>query len=116
MGHTLDDTKAAYFRADSERLKEIYKKYIPFLTIEKALDPEHHPDFIRLKNESETYARAAANAAVERNELIELRDEMERMKEARESSDKVTEFILQLQKTDPTILNTLLEALKTVKS
>jgi integrase len=116
MGHTLDDTRAAYFRANPEKLRELYQKYVPYLTIEKAFDPEQHPDFIRLKNESETYARAAANAAVERNELIELRTEMEKMKEARESSDKVTEIILQLQKTDPTILNTLLEALKTVKS
>jgi integrase len=81
MGHTLDDTKAAYFRADKEKLKEIYKKYTPYITIEKALDPEQHPDFIRLKKESETYARAAANATVERNELIELRAEMEKMKE-----------------------------------
>lgn len=95
MGHTLDDTKAAYFRADTEKLKEIYKKYIPFITIEKALDPEQHPDFIRLRYESETYARAAANAAVERNELIELRAEMERMKETRDSMDSIKSVYMQ---------------------
>ena len=65
MGHTLDDTRAAYFRASSDKLRELYQKFVPYLTIEKALDPEQHPDFIRLKNDSETYARAAANAAVE---------------------------------------------------
>lgn len=95
MGHTLDDTKAAYFRADTEKLKEIYKKYIPFITIEKALDPEQHPDFIRLRYESETYARAAVNAAVERNELIELRAEMERMKETRDSMDSIKSVYMQ---------------------
>ena len=95
MGHALDDTRAAYFRADTEKLKEIYKKYIPFITIEKALDPEQHPDFIRLKNESETYARAAANAAVERNELIELRAEMEKMKEASTAVGAIKEGYMQ---------------------
>ena len=96
MGHTLDDTKAAYFRADTEKLKEIYKKYIPFITIEKALDPEQHPDFIRLRNESETYARAAANAAVERNELIELRVDMQKMKEVRDSAESLKTDYMQL--------------------
>ncbi|RXA21709.1 hypothetical protein EQO05_00165 [Methanosarcina sp. MSH10X1] len=92
MGHTLDDTKAAYFRADKGKLKEIYKKYIPYITIEKALDPEQHPDFIILKKESETYARAAANATVERNELIELRAEMERLKQAGSIKDGYMQF------------------------
>lgn len=96
MGHTLDDTRAAYYRADVEKLKEIYKKYIPFITIEKALDPEQHPDFIRLRNESETYARAAANAAVERNELIQLRAEMEKIKEASAATGSIKDGYMQL--------------------
>jgi hypothetical protein len=40
--------------------------------VQKEIDPEQHPDFIKLKAESETYARAAANATVERMELIDL--------------------------------------------
>lgn len=95
MGHTLDDTRAAYYRADVEKLKEIYKKYIPFITVEKALDPEQHPDFIRLRSESETYARAAANAAVERNELIELRAEMEKMKKTRDAMESIKSDYMQ---------------------
>jgi len=105
MGHTLDDTKAAYFRADIEKLKEIYKKHIPFITIEKALDPEQHPDFIRLRNESETYARAAANAAVERNELIELRAEMEQMKKINEDTAKYQQKVINFA--DPMIMEQL---------
>ena len=105
MGHTLDDTRAAYFRADTEKLKEIYKKYIPFITIEKALDPEQHPDFIRMKNETETYARAAANAAVERNELIELRAEIEKIKE-----DKLRDDLLASM--SPESYNKLMELLE----
>jgi hypothetical protein len=91
LGHELDATRAAYYRADPKALKEEYKKYIPVLTIEKALDPEQHPDFMRLKNESETYARAAANASVERNELIELRAEMEKMKSIDASLESLME-------------------------
>ncbi|MHB8102220.1 MAG: tyrosine-type recombinase/integrase [Methanosarcina sp.] len=83
MGHKIPDkTKASYFVADPAELKELYKNFVPYLTIQKELDPEQHPDFIRLKKESETYARAAANAAVERNELIELRAEIEKIKSA----------------------------------
>jgi integrase len=79
MGHEAGDTTNAYFIPEPSKLKEIYAQYIPFLTIEKALDPEQHPDFIRLKKESETYARAAANATVERSELIELKNEIQKL-------------------------------------
>ena len=34
MGHAIDATHAAYFRADPEKLRERFKKYIPFLSIE----------------------------------------------------------------------------------
>jgi integrase len=34
MAHTLDSTRAAYFRASPEKLKEIYLKFIPSLTIQ----------------------------------------------------------------------------------
>jgi integrase len=112
MGHTLDDTRAAYFRASPEKLRDIYLKYVPFLTIEKALDPEQHPDFIRLRNESETYARAAANAAVERNELIELRAEMEKMKEKATSEQNVEDGFKNYIQNDPELLEILLKKLK----
>lgn len=39
MGHTLDDTRSAYYRADPEALKKKYIKYLPFLAIE---DTEVH--------------------------------------------------------------------------
>lgn len=61
MGHTLDETRAAYFRAAPEKLKEIYKKYIPFLTIAKENSIEETAEFkqlneevTRLKGENET--------------------------------------------------------------
>lgn len=36
MGHRLDDTKSAYFRANPIELRDMYQKFIPYLTIEKA--------------------------------------------------------------------------------
>lgn len=70
MGHTLDDTRSAYFRASPEKLKEIYKKYVPFLTIEKSLDITDSPDFKRIINENEVLR-------AERQELQELRAKVE---------------------------------------
>jgi len=34
MGHTVDQTHEAYFRADAQKLKERYMKFVPFLSIE----------------------------------------------------------------------------------
>jgi len=34
MGHVIDQTHEAYFRADSEKLRERYMLYVPFLSIE----------------------------------------------------------------------------------
>jgi integrase len=78
MGHTLDDTKAAYFRADKEKLKEIYKKYIPYLTIEKALDISESPEYQRIKQENVILQVETTRHVVERSELQELRAKTER--------------------------------------
>lgn len=58
MGHTLDGTRSAYYRASPEKLKEIYMRYVPALTIQPALNIE----------QSEEYQRAIA----EKNELAAL--------------------------------------------
>jgi hypothetical protein len=76
MGHTLDETRAAYFRASPEKLKEIYLKYVPYLTIQKEIDIEKHPDFIKIKEDRDTFARAAAVAQVENYQLRELKAEV----------------------------------------
>ena len=52
MGHTLDDTRAAYFRASPEKLKDIYKKYVPYLTIQKDLDISESPEYQKIKYEN----------------------------------------------------------------
>jgi integrase len=79
MGHTLDDTRAAYFRAAPEKLKEIYKKYIPYLTIQKSLDISESKEYQAIKNENEILKSETARHIVERSELQTLRSELELM-------------------------------------
>src|SRR5690606_22944794 len=73
MGHTLDDTRAAYFRGSPEKLKEIYEKYIPYLTIQKELNISESPEYIKIKSENEVLAREAVRATVEREEIQRMK-------------------------------------------
>lgn len=52
MGHRLSDTKMAYYEGDPVKLREIYARYIPYLTIQKDLDITETPDFKRLTEEN----------------------------------------------------------------
>lgn len=81
-GHTLDDTRKAYFRADIDGMRDIYAKYIPYLTIEKALDISESEDFKRIKAEHADLIIEAERHRVERQEIQELRRELEEQKEA----------------------------------
>lgn len=80
MGHQIDSTRDAYFRADPKALREEYQKYIPFLTIQKELNVAESPEFIRIKGENEILARETAKATVERAEIQNLRSELEGIK------------------------------------
>lgn len=79
MGHALDDTQAAYFRANPIALREIYQKYVPYLMIQKELNISESPEFIRLKNENEILARETAKAIVEREEIRRMNTEMHKL-------------------------------------
>jgi integrase len=78
IGHTLDDTRAAYFRASPEKLKEIYQKYVPYLTIQKEQDISESEDFKRIKAENATLLAEAEKHRVERSEFQEIKAEQER--------------------------------------
>jgi integrase len=77
MGHTLDETRAAYFRANPIALREIYEKYVPYLTIQKELNVSESPEFQKLKSENEVLARETAKATVERAEIQRLKAEFD---------------------------------------
>lgn len=80
MGHTLDDTRSAYFRASPEKLKEIYKKYVPFLTIQRDLDISASPEYQAIARECEVLRYETARNIVERQELQDMRAEIEQLK------------------------------------
>lgn len=101
MGHTLDDTRAAYFRASPEKLRDIYAKYVPFLTIQKELDISESPEYQQIKKENHILQAETARHIVERSELKELRAEFEIMKE---SMGLINIEALAVVASDPSIL------------
>jgi integrase len=107
-GHVIPDSQAAYFVVNPKSLKETYKKYIPYLTIQKELNVSESPEFLKLKSENETLAREAVRATVERAEIQKLREEIEQIKEL----DRNTSALMQLLMQSPEAM----EIMKNMKS
>lgn len=96
MGHKLDGTQDAYFRADPNALREKYQNYIPYLTIQKELNVAESPEFQKLKNENEVLAREAITATVERAEIIKINNRFESYKKEIDRQLTLTKFSGQL--------------------
>lgn len=79
MGHQIDSTRDAYYRADRKKLREEYKKYILFLNIQKDLDISESPEYQQIKKENAILQAETARHVVERSELQELRAEIEKL-------------------------------------
>lgn len=79
MGHQSDATREAYYRPDPEKLKEIYKAYLPYLTIEKSLDVSALPEFNKIVEDNKRLAAEVERVSVERIELQELKSEIDRL-------------------------------------
>lgn len=77
MGHTLDDTRSAYFRATPEKLREIYMQFVPFLTIQKELDISESIEYQQIKKENQVLQAETARHIVERAELASFKEQME---------------------------------------
>ncbi len=109
LGHQLDATHEAYYRASPEKLKKEYAKYISYLTIEKSIDPTEHPAFIQMKDDKDAYKRITdimtQERRDERSELQELRVEIERMKKINEDTAEFQQKILNFK--DPMVLEQL---------
>jgi integrase len=105
MAHRTRESRGHYDAQiqDPEGLKEKYKGFIPYLTIEKELDILESPEFKKIKAENETLAREAVRATVERVEITNLKEELEQIrKEERERAEITTEFLATLS--DPEVL------------
>lgn len=90
MGHKLDDTRAAFYRANSEQLRDTYSEYIPYLTIQKPLDISASPDFQKIVKENRTLKADNVRNVVKRQELQDLHAELAKAKE--ETASKAAEL------------------------
>mgnify|MGYP001014788363 CR=1 FL=1 len=101
MGHTLDEARVAYFRAKPKKLKEIYQKYIPYLTIQKENSISDNPEFKQLNEEVQKLKGENEKLKLDRfeNEAIKkLKEDLEELKKAqneRETLRKELEPILE---------------------
>ncbi|HEX3014415.1 MAG TPA: hypothetical protein VHO92_09125, partial [Methanobacterium sp.] len=112
MGHTLDETQAAYFRAKPEELKEIYIKFAPFLIIQKEADVSESPEYLRIKQENQILQAETARHVVERSELRDMRAELEKIKTKEMREQNIgTDFKDYLQN-NPELFEMLLKKLK----
>lgn len=80
MGHTLDGTKGAYYRAEADKLKALYANFVPYLTIQKELDVASTPEYKKLVTENQDLKAAKEYYHAERGELETLARELEEIK------------------------------------
>lgn len=85
MGHQLDSSQLPYFLGNPEQEKELYSKYVPYLTIEKALDISESPEYQQIKRENQILATETARHVVERSELQDVRAELKQTKLEKEA-------------------------------
>lgn len=93
MGHEQDATRAAYFRPNPDQLKEIYKTYIPFLTIQKELDFSTSPEFLKIQEENKILLMEAEKQRVEREELIQLQQTVQELQAQHEGLRNVIRIV-----------------------
>ncbi|MGB3907467.1 MAG: tyrosine-type recombinase/integrase [Methanomethylovorans sp.] len=77
MGHTLSGTKDAYYIPDIEKLKGIYSKFVPYLTVQKELDVSASAEYKEIVKENDILRAETARHIVERTELSTMRQQME---------------------------------------
>ncbi|MHC1581944.1 MAG: hypothetical protein ACXQT5_02885 [Candidatus Syntropharchaeia archaeon] len=99
MGHKIDQTRAAYFTAQKNKLKERYMRFVPFLSIEsvetKTLESE---EYKMLKMENEELRRR----------ISELERMMEEIKaEARGEEDRILAKLLSDEETQKFLIERL---------
>jgi integrase len=81
MGHKLVETQGSYFRPSPEKLREIYLKYVPFLTIQKEEDITVNPIFKKEVSYRQALESELARTSVENSELQDMRKELIEVRE-----------------------------------
>jgi hypothetical protein len=89
MGHKLDGSKASYFLGNPEGEKELYSRYVPFLTIQKEEDITANPIFQERESYRQALEAQLAKTTIDNSELQDLREEVKTLKEFKEMFDKI---------------------------
>lgn len=92
MGHELDNTRAAYFRAQPEKLREIYQKYIPYLTIQKENSISDNPEFKQLNEDVQRLKGENEKLKLDRfeNEAInKLKEDLDELRKAQKEKEEL---------------------------
>lgn len=79
MGHALPGTQGHYYTPDVEELKKYYQKFVPYLTINKAVDIIDSPEWKSLKNENQRLKVLAERYFVDGLELINAKSELRKL-------------------------------------
>lgn len=82
LGHKISNTDKAYSKPSVDANLEMYRKYIPYLTIEKNLDVSTSPDYMAAIKRAEKAEAEAVRVSIERNEIMQLKAEIERIDNA----------------------------------
>lgn len=119
MGHTLDDTRSAYFRAAPEKLKEIYRNFIPYITIQKEVDISESPEFQEMIKENQILKTEAIRNVVEKSEYQALEAKYEnvnaKFEKFSEYMNLINNDVLPLIAKDPSILETVTKKAEEIK-
>jgi len=81
MGHQLDGTHDAYYRANPISLREKFENFIPWLTIKKELNVTESPEFKKMKHMTDVIIKENAKLTVENADHIELRKKIDSVEE-----------------------------------
>ncbi|AGB49474.1 site-specific recombinase XerD [Methanomethylovorans hollandica DSM 15978] len=95
MGHTLDATRTAYFRASPDKLRDLYIQYVPALTIQEAVDLESSEEYQRMKDENQAYAATKGKDSLKVDMALSEVERLEREIHALKAWVEVRDIITQ---------------------
>ncbi len=86
LGHTVNQVDSAYFNYDPNKLKELYKKYLPYITFEKAievrsLDTKDAERLEVLEKENQKLRLEMQGHDALKNQVETMRKDMEKIQE-----------------------------------
>ena len=89
IGHTLSGSKSAYYEGDPEKLKEMYQKFIPYLTMAESIDVADTPEFKKVAQENNMLAKVHAEDTIKLRQVEEMAAELAEIKKDRELINEI---------------------------